>query len=158
MLVLALLFIVVPFVELFVILQTAQALGGWNTLGLLVVISVVGAWLMKREGRKVLRRFTEQINAGVVPTNDIADGVLLLGAGALMLTPGFLTDIVGILAIFPPTRAVLRKLLVAQFVKRSGAGGLLGSARFRRTGSVFNTTVHDPQSPPPDNDPSRELR
>jgi UPF0716 protein FxsA len=150
-------FFVIPFLELFVILQASHAIGGWNTIGLLLVISVVGGWLMKHEGRKVWRRFNEQVGRGVVPSNDIADGVLLLGAGALLLTPGFLTDIVGILLMFPPTRAIFRTALVKRFMTKSGlgdlgktfGGGLLGGAgpfgRGRRD-TYVDTTIFEPST------------
>jgi UPF0716 protein FxsA len=154
---LVLAFFIIPFVELFLIFQTSHAVGGWNTIGLLLLISVVGGWLMKHEGRKVWRRFNEQVSQGVVPSNDIADGVLLLGAGALLLTPGFLTDIVGILVLFPPTRAIFRAALVKRFLQKSGlgdlsktfGGGLLGGAgpfgRSRRD-TYVDTTIFEPST------------
>jgi UPF0716 protein FxsA len=157
---LVLAFFVIPFLELFVILQASHAIGGWNTIGLLLLISLLGGWLMKHEGRKVWRRFNEQVGRGVVPSNDIADGVLLLGAGALLLTPGFLTDIVGILIMFPPTRAIFRRALVKRFMSKSGlgdlgktfAGGVFGGGRgagpFGRTrrGDYVDTTLFEPST------------
>jgi UPF0716 protein FxsA len=110
--VLVLLFIVVPIAELYVIVQASHAIGFLNTLGLIILIALVGSWLIKREGLKVWTRFTGQVQAGKVPTQEIADGVCLLGAGALMLTPGFLTDAVALLLLFPPTRVVARKWLM----------------------------------------------
>jgi UPF0716 protein FxsA len=147
---LVVLFFVVPFLELYVILQTSHAIGGWNTIAVLIGISLIGGWLMKHEGRKVWRRFNEQVAKGVVPSNDIADGVLLLGAGALLLTPGFLTDVVGILAMFPPTRAIFRRLLVKRFMAKSGladigktfGGGLFGRGR----GDYVDTTIFEPST------------
>jgi UPF0716 protein FxsA len=147
-------FFVIPFLELFVILQTSHAIGGWVTIGLLLLISVVGGWLMKHEGRKVWKRFNEQVSRGVVPSNDIADGVLLLGAGALLLTPGFLTDIVGILIMFPPTRAIFRKLLVKRFIDKSAlgdlgksfAGGLFGGRFGGGRGTYVDTTLFEPST------------
>ncbi len=105
---LALLFLVIPILELAVIIQVGQSIGVLNTVGLLLLVSFVGAWLVKREGVGVWRRFTAQVHAGVVPTREIADGVLILFAGALLLTPGFLTDVLGLLLLFPPVRAALR--------------------------------------------------
>jgi UPF0716 protein FxsA len=147
---LVVLFLVVPFLELYVILQASHAIGGWSTIGVLVAISVIGGWLMKHEGRKVWRRFNEQVARGVVPSNDIADGVLLLGAGALLLTPGFLTDIIGILIMLPPTRALFRKVLVKRFMSKTGladigttfGGGLFGRSR----GDVVDTTIFEPST------------
>ena len=116
--VLAILFIVVPLAELYVIIQVGQTIGVLVTLALLVLISVVGAWLAKREGLGVLRRIQRSIDAGRVPGTELVDGFLILLAGALMLTPGFLTDILAILLLLPPTRAVVRRQLRRAFARR----------------------------------------
>lgn len=105
---LAVLFIVLPIVELAVIIQVGQALGVLNTIGILLLVSFVGAWLVKREGVAVWKRFHEQVQTGVVPSREIADGVLILLAGALLLTPGFVTDMLGVLLLLPPVRAAVR--------------------------------------------------
>ena len=112
------LFIGVPFAEIYVLLQVGQAIGVVNTLGLLIVISVVGAWLAKREGLGVLRRMQRSIDAGRVPGTELVDGFLILLAGALMLTPGFLTDILAILLLLPPVRAVVRRELRRRLARR----------------------------------------
>lgn len=117
---LAVLFLVVPFVELFVLLQVGQAIGVVDTIVLLVVVSVVGAWLVKREGLGVLRRAQERVAAGTVPGRELVDGILILFAGALLLTPGFVTDVVGILLLLPPVRAALRGSTVRWLRRRAG--------------------------------------
>jgi UPF0716 protein FxsA len=127
--VLALLFLVVPFAELFVLLQVGQVLGVFETIGLLVLISVVGAWLVKREGLGVLRRAEARLREGGMPGRELVDGVLILFAGALLLTPGFLTDIVGILLLLPPVRAALRSSTVRWLGVRAGVGSVM---RYRR--------------------------
>lgn len=106
--VLFLLFLVVPFLELFVILQVGRTIGALNTVAVLVLVSVAGAWLVKREGLGVLRRAQERVRRGAVPGRELVDGVLILFAGALLLTPGFLTDVVALLLLVPPVRAALR--------------------------------------------------
>lgn len=116
--VLIVLFIGVPFAEIYVLLQVGQAIGPVNTLGLLILISVVGAWLAKREGLGVLRRMQRSIDNGRVPGAELVDGFLILLAGALMLTPGFLTDIVAILLLLPPVRAVVRRELRRRLARR----------------------------------------
>lgn len=128
--VLFLAFLVVPFLELFVILQVGRAVGALNTIGLLILVSVAGAWLVKREGLAVLRRAQDRIAAGAVPGKELIDGVLILFAGALLLTPGFLTDVVGILLLLPPVRATLRATTTNQLRRRAGLRGV-GSGRFR---------------------------
>ena len=112
------LFIGVPFAEIYVLLQVGDAIGVVNTLGLLILISVVGAWLAKREGLGVLRRMQRSIDAGRVPGTELVDGFLILLAGALMLTPGFLTDILAILLPLPPVRAVVRRELRRRVARR----------------------------------------
>jgi UPF0716 protein FxsA len=116
--VLALLFLVVPFVELFVLIQVGQAIGALPTIGLLVVVSIVGAWLVKKEGMGVLRRAQEQVRRGEVPGRELVDGVLILLAGALMLTPGFFTDLFGIALLIAPVRGALRAAASAQLARR----------------------------------------
>jgi UPF0716 protein FxsA len=118
--VLLLLLLIVPFAELYVILQVAHAFGALDTIALLIVVSVVGAWLMKREGVAVWRRFQRQVEAGHVPGREIADGVMILVAGALLLAPGFLTDLVGIALLLPPVRAGVRALLLRRAARRAG--------------------------------------
>jgi UPF0716 protein FxsA len=116
--ILFLLFVAVPFAEIYVLLQVGRAMGAVNTLGLLILISIVGAWLAKREGVGVLRRMQAAINAGRVPGTELIDGFLILLAGALMLTPGFLTDIVAILLLLPPVRAGVRRTLRRLLARR----------------------------------------
>lgn len=126
--VLALLFLVVPFAELFVLLQVGRAIGAFETIGLLVLVSIVGAWLVKREGIGVLRRAEERLRQGGVPGRELVDGVMILFAGALLLTPGFLTDILGILLLLPPVRATFRSSVVRWLKLRAG----VGMVRYRR--------------------------
>ena len=114
MIVLALL-IVVPLVELYAAIQVAHAVGAFDTIVLLVVVSVAGAWLTKHEGFVVLRRLRAQLEAGQVPARELVDGVLVLGAGVLLLVPGFVTDAIGLLVLFPPTRALFRRYLRHRF-------------------------------------------
>jgi len=105
---LVVLFVLVPIVELYVIIQVGHVLGVLNTLALLLLISFVGAWLMKREGLNTWRRAQRQIDAGTVPGRELVDGALILLAGALLLAPGFVTDAVGLLLLLPPVRAAVR--------------------------------------------------
>jgi UPF0716 protein FxsA len=108
-------FIVVPIAELYVFVQASHAFGFWLTLAAVIGISLFGGWLIKHQGMRVWRRFNDQLSQGVIPSREIADGVLVLIGGALLLTPGFLTDIVGLFVILPPTRAVARRLLIRRF-------------------------------------------
>lgn len=131
---LLLLFLVVPIVELAVIIQVGQLLGVVPTLGILIVLSVLGAWLMKREGLGVVRRAQQQARSGRVPGREVADGFLIVLGGALMLTPGFVTDAVGLALLLPPVRALVRPVLLAQLQARALGATLGGGARPPRSG------------------------
>jgi UPF0716 protein FxsA len=114
----ALAFLLVPFVELFILLEVGQAIGALPTIGLLVVVSVVGAWLVKREGIAVLGRARAQVAAGHVPGRELVDGMLILFAGALLLTPGFVTDALGVALLLPPVRSALRAFAIRHLSRR----------------------------------------
>lgn len=118
--VLVVLLLLLPLAELYVIIQVGHAIGALNTIGLLLLVSVVGAWLMKREGMSVWRRFQRQVEAGNMPGREIADGVMILLAGALLVAPGFLTDLLGIALLLPPVRAVVRTIVLRRAARRAG--------------------------------------
>jgi len=109
---LILIFIVVPIAELYVILKVGDLIGFLPTIALLVADSLLGSWLLKSQGRTVWRRFQETMQAGRVPHREVFDGVLVIFGGAFLITPGFLTDIIGIWLLLPPTRAVCRRWLI----------------------------------------------
>ena len=113
---LVLLFIVVPLVELYVIIQVGQAIGVWWTLALLVADSVAGSVLMRSQGRAAWRRFQAALAEGRMPGREVLDGVLVIFGGAFLLTPGFVTDVLGAILLAPPTRALVRRVLVRRFV------------------------------------------
>src|SRR3954452_9298495 len=115
---LVLLFIVVPIAELAVIIQVGEAIGVWWTIALLIADSLLGALLMRHQGRATWRRFTTSMRSGRVPAREVLDGALVLFGGAMLLTPGFLSDILGALLLLPPTRAVIRGVLVRRFGRR----------------------------------------
>ncbi|TML12707.1 MAG: FxsA family protein [Actinobacteria bacterium] len=117
-LVVLLFIILVPVAELIVVFKVAGAIGWLDTLGVLLLTSVAGAWLVRRQGISLLMRIQGELSEGRVPTKTVVDGLLLLVAGALMLTPGFLTDAVGIILLFPPTRIAVRGLLMRRFRSR----------------------------------------
>jgi UPF0716 protein FxsA len=118
-LVLLILFVVVPIAELYVIVQIAGEIGILPTLALLVIDSIVGTMLMKSQGRLAWRRFNDATAAGRIPAREVADGALIILGGAFLLTPGFLTDIIGFLLLIPPTRALFRKTVIGLFAKRN---------------------------------------
>ncbi len=120
------LFFGVPLLEIVVLIQVGRAIGPWWTILLLILDSIIGAWLIKREGRRALRALTEALGSGRMPARELADGMLILVGGTLMLSPGFVTDLFGILMILPFTRPLARRLLTrvvaARIVTAYGPG------------------------------------
>jgi len=128
-LLLVLLFIVVPIAELFVIIQVGEAIGVLPTIALLIADSVLGSMLMRSQGRAAWRRFNAALAAGRIPHREVLDGGLVIFGGALLLTPGFLSDILGLVLLLPPTRALARGVIARRFLPRvvaSGLGGIAG--------------------------------
>jgi UPF0716 protein FxsA len=117
-LLLILLFIVVPIAELAVIIQVGGLIGVWPTIAILIADSVLGSVLMRSQGRVSWRRFNLAVQEGRPPAREVADGALIIFGGALLLTPGFLTDILGIALLLPPTRAIVRRVLVRTVARR----------------------------------------
>src|SRR3954467_8792750 len=115
---LVVLFVVVPLVEIYVIIQVGQAIGPWWTIALLIADSILGAMLMRSQGRSAWRRFQLALAEGRPPAREVIDGALVIFGGALLLTPGFVTDIFGIALLLPPSRALVRGLLVRNFAAR----------------------------------------
>jgi UPF0716 protein FxsA len=115
---LVLLFIVVPIAEIYVIIKVGQAIGALWTILLLIADSLIGARLLSWQGRTAWRRFREALAAGRMPHNEILDGVMIVVGGTLLLTPGFITDVVGLLLLLPPTRALIRRAFVRSIRRR----------------------------------------
>jgi UPF0716 protein FxsA len=129
-LLLLLAFLVVPVVEIYVLIQVGQAIGTLPTVILLVLDALLGTWLFKREGRKAWTALRVALEERRVPGKEVADGALVVVGGAFLITPGFVSDIVGVLCLLPPTRAVLRVMLTGFFTRR-----LLGPAASRLPGT-----------------------
>jgi UPF0716 protein FxsA len=129
---LVIIFVIVPIAELALIIQVGQAIGVWWTIALLVADSVFGSILMRSQGRAAWRRFNAVLAEGRVPHREVLDGVLVIFGGALLLTPGFVTDILGAFLLLPPTRAVIRGLLVRRLLPRMVVTGLGGLGRAQR--------------------------
>ena len=123
-------FVVVPIVEIYVLIQVGQVIGAWWTVVLLVADSILGSWLIKREGGRAWRGLRSALETGRMPATELADGALILIGGTLMLSPGFVSDVFGILLILPFTRPVFRRLLAAAVGRRL----LLGVVDVRRPG------------------------
>lgn len=117
-------FVVVPLVEIWAIIQVGQVIGAWWTIALLVADSILGAWLVKREGRRAFRALTTALSSGRMPAGELADGALILIGGTLMLTPGFVTDLAALLLILPFTRPIARRVLTRLVTRRLLVAGV----------------------------------
>jgi UPF0716 protein FxsA len=151
-LLLVLVFIVVPIAELFLIIQVGELIGVWWTIALLIADSILGSLLMRSQGRAAWRRFNVALQAGRPPAREVLDGVLVIFGGALLLTPGFVTDIFGLSFLLPPTRAVIRRVLVRRFAGRlivAVPGSAGGRPPRRESADVDSTATEvDPRTLP----------
>jgi UPF0716 protein FxsA len=134
-------FVVVPIIEIYVIIQVGQVIGAWWTILLLIADSIFGSWLVKREGGKAWAALQVALNERRLPHRELADGVLILVGGTLMITPGFVSDIFGILCILPFTRPIGRRILAGMLSRRllgvsmNTAGGASAPGARRRPGT-----------------------
>lgn len=148
-----LLFIVLPIAELYVIIQVGQAIGVLPTLALLFLDGILGAWLARSQGRIAWRRFNEATGAGRIPGKEVYDGAAIIFGGALMLSPGFITDVLAIFLLLPPTRAVLRRALTRTARVVGPARGIFtvydlgGKAADARRGSESGSSGPSSSSP-----------
>ena len=124
MAILVALFIVVPIVELYVIIQIGSLIGVWPTIALLLADAVLGSLLLRHQGRGAWRRFNAALAERRFPGREVADGLLIAVGGTLLLTPGFVTDILGAIFLIPPTRAIVRRLLRGYMGKRFAVVGV----------------------------------
>jgi UPF0716 protein FxsA len=132
-------FIGIPIAEIAVFIHVGERIGLWPTLGTVIVTAIVGTWLLRRQGLATLFRLQEEMNAGRVPLREMFDGACLLFAGALLLTPGFITDAMGFLLFLPPVRGLVMAVLAALFVNRGTihvhtAGGFSSEPNWDQTG------------------------
>jgi UPF0716 protein FxsA len=153
MAILVALFIVIPIVELYVIIQIGSLIGVWPTIALLLADALLGSLLLRHEGRGAWRRFNAALTERRFPGREVADGLLIAIGATLLLTPGFLTDILGAIFLIPPTRAIVRRLLRGYMTRRFvviGAARPGGAASGRRAYD-FDATAEEI---PPDGAPA----
>jgi len=127
-----LLFIVMPILEMVILIQVGSAIGAWYTVGLVLLTAVIGVNLLKRQGLSTLMRAQQKAQVGALPVSEIGEGLLLAVAGALLLTPGFVTDAIGFSLLMPGVRAVLAQK-VAKRMMVSSNGGFQQSASYQST-------------------------
>lgn len=141
------LLIVVPLLELFVIVQVAQATSTIWTIVALLTVSTVGAWLVRREGTGVYARIRTQVESGKMPSDEIANAALIMFGGTLLLTPGFVTDAIGLGLLIPPIRAVVRKVVMKQVAARQKAFTAKVVTGFGPGAATFGTGMGGFRSP-----------
>lgn len=150
---LILLFIVIPIAELYVIIKIGGAIGVPLTLAILLADALIGSLLLRHQGRAAWRRFNKALEERRFPGREVADGVAVTVGGTLLLTPGFITDIFGLILLIPPTRAIVRKLAWSlmgwRFKVMGGATGW-GYERMRRSGGGAT-------GPPPPSGPGYDV-
>ena len=148
---LVLIFIVVPIAELYVIIQVGGAIGVVPTLALLLADALLGAMLLRQQGRAAWVRFNRALAENRLPHKEVFDGVLIIFGGALLVTPGFLTDILGLILLIPPTRALVRRLSSRLVRRRLAMGG--GATMW-----TFGRAQGPPRRPPGSGGPSSPRR
>ena len=126
---LLLLFIIVPAIELVLLIQMGQWIGTLPTIGLIVVTGIVGAYLARQQGLRVLMRVQQETQAGQMPGEALLDGAMILVAGAVLMTPGVLTDVFGFLLLIPVTRKLFRGIAWRQ-IQRMIARGQIRTSGF----------------------------
>jgi UPF0716 protein FxsA len=153
--VLVVLLVVVPILEISVLVAVGRAIGGWQTLALLLVESALGAWLVRREGSRAWAALVLALRTGRMPSRELTDAALVLVGGTLLLTPGFVTDVVGFAFVLPITRPLARGLLVHLVERRllAGLGGPLGPFGPAGSRPTVRGTVVDPPGGSPGRGP-----
>ncbi len=118
-----LIFIAVPLLEMMLLFEVADVIGGLYTLGMVVLTAVIGVQILKRQGFSTLARAQDRLRSGQLPAQEIIEGMLLAGAGALLLTPGFITDTVGFVLLTGPLRRPIARNIIRSGVVRTFSGG-----------------------------------
>ncbi|QSP94444.1 FxsA family protein [Marinobacter salinisoli] len=129
-----LLFIVMPIAEMAVLIKVGGVIGVLNTVGLVLLTAVIGAWLLRQQGLATLLRANQRLNSGELPAREVAEGLILAVGGALLLTPGFITDTIGFLCLIPVTR----HWFAAYALKRMVISGQSRNFQFRAGQGPFD--------------------
>ena len=128
---LILLFTIVPITELALLIRIGQYIGLGYTVGIVIFTGVTGAYLAKMQGLIILRRIQQDVNQGVMPADKLFDGVLILSSGILLLTPGFITDIIGFMGLIPLTRNLFRRWLKRKIEEMISQGRVITITSFK---------------------------
>ncbi len=109
---LLILLIVVPVVELYILIEIGQQIGAFTTIGIIVLTGIIGAYLVKNQGFMILRKIQHDLSQGILPGDSLLQGIIILAGGIFLLTPGFITDIIGFIFLIPISREIVKKYLL----------------------------------------------
>jgi UPF0716 protein FxsA len=118
-------FAVVPVLELYVLIKVGRLIGAWETVAILLAVSFAGAWLVRHQGFSILSRIQGELASGRIPAAELLDGFLVLVGGILLLTPGFITDLLGIFFLVPAGRFILKQYLRRWMERRINNGTIV---------------------------------
>lgn len=145
-----LLFVLMPIVEIAVLIQVGQVIGGWTTVGIVIMTAFVGTYMLRQQGIATLAQAQQRMNSGQMPAQQMLEGLFLLIGGLLLLTPGFITDFFGFLCLIPPSRRYLANKLATNglsgfnvFVGGMGSSATGASARSAGPKSSINSEDYD---------------
>lgn len=136
-------FTVVPVLELYLLLQVGQWIGAWDTVGIVLLTGILGAWIARSQGRVILRSTQERLQRGEIPADSLLHGILVFFGGLLLISPGFITDVVGLILIFPWTRRFFLKMLREYFMAKLRSGRLrVQFGRMDQSGVQWQDMAH----------------
>lgn len=133
-----LLFIIIPVTEIMLLMKVSQFIGAWSTVGLVLLTAFVGVNLLKRQGLSTLSRFQQRLQSGQIPAQEMVEGMLIAFSGALLLTPGFITDAIGFTCLLPPVRALIAKRILRSGHGFVGMGGFTSQSGFGQQKGPFD--------------------
>jgi len=114
-------FLIIPFIEIYLLIQVGSIIGAFPTIFLVVFSAVLGAWLLRQQGFATWHRFQESLAQGVIPAYEMVEGPIILVGGPLLLTPGFITDIIGFACLIPQLRRKIAQYVIENYLVQAGA-------------------------------------
>lgn len=105
-------FVIVPVIELYILIEVGKKIGSLTTIGIIILTGIIGAYLVKGQGFMILRKIQNDLNEGIMPGDSLIQGAIILAGGIFLLTPGFVTDIIGFIFLIPASRRVVKKYLL----------------------------------------------
>jgi len=121
---LLILLIVVPVVELYILIEIGQQIGAFTTIGIIVLTGIIGAYLVKNQGFMVLKKIQYDLNQNILPGDSLLQGIIILAGGIFLLTPGFITDIIGFIFLIPISREIVKKYLLIWLKRKIDSGNI----------------------------------